>query len=114
MRLGVRSERAVTFEEFHATLTEKEPPAGLSAALRALWFDAKGDWQGAHGLVDDPRTTVEARVHAYLHRKEGDLSNARYWYRHAGATPATGPLDAEWEMLVREQLRGGRRNRETR
>lgn len=111
--MGVRSERAVTLDEFRATLSEGEPPAGLSAALRALWLDAKGDWSGAHGLVDDPRTTEEARVHAYLHRKEGDLSNARYWYRHAGSKPATGPLDVEWETLVREQLRGGRRSRAT-
>ncbi len=95
------------FEEFRDSLASKKPPSGLSKALRALWLDAKGDWGGAHGLVDDPDDSVESRVHAYLHRKEGDLSNARYWYSHAGVKPITTSLDAEWETLVRELLTNG-------
>src|SRR5262245_1742815 len=93
-------------EEFRSTLTRAKPPANLSTPLRALWLDAKGDWNAAHALVDDPDDSVEARVHAYLHRKEGDLSNARYWYAHAGAKPVTGPLEKEWEALVRDLLAG--------
>jgi hypothetical protein len=95
----------MTLDEFRATLAEVEPPAGLGAPLRALWLDAKGDWKGAHALVDDPRNSAEARVHAYLHRKEGDLSNARYWYRHAGVEPVTGSLETEWASLTQGLLR---------
>jgi hypothetical protein len=92
----------MTFEDFRASLaTDGEPPAPLSAPLRALWLDGKGDWAAAHGTVDDLETKAAARVHAYLHRKEGDLDNARYWYRRAGAEPATGSLESEWAELVR-------------
>jgi hypothetical protein len=99
----------MTLDEFRATLADVDPPAGLGAPLRALWLEAKGDWKGAHALVDDPRNSAEARVHAYLHRKEGDLSNARYWYRHAGMEPASGSLEAEWESVVTDLLRRAQR-----
>src|SRR5262245_57930730 len=95
----------MTFDEFRASLkSDGEPPAGLSAPLRALWLDGKGDWAAAHGTVDDLETKAAARVHAYIHRKEGDLDNARYWYRRAGATPVTESLEREWEQLVRTML----------
>ena len=88
----------MTFLEFRASLASRdEPPAGLSAPLRALWLDGKGDWAAAHGTVDDLETTTAARVHAYIHRKEGDLDNARYWYRRAKrAFP--GPEAVEHEI----------------
>jgi len=94
----------MTLAEFRAALALADPPAGLSTALRALWLDGKGEWDAAHRSVDDPDTAEGARVHAYLHRKEGDLSNARYWYDRAGAAPFDGPLEREWESLVRELL----------
>jgi hypothetical protein len=94
----------MTFEEFRATLSGKYVPEDLSTPLRALWLDANDDWTAAHCLVDNPRTKAETRVHAYLHRKEGDLSNARYWYRRASVSPGTGALEDEWESLVRELL----------
>jgi hypothetical protein len=95
---------AMTFEEFCATLRQKYVPENLDTPLRALWLDANDDWSAAHCLVDNPRTKAETRVHAYLHRKEGDLSNARYWYGRASVRPVTGPLEDEWESLVRELL----------
>ena len=99
---------AMTFDAFRASLeTADAPPAALSAPLRALWLDGKGDWAAAHGTVDDLETTDAARVHAYIHRKEGDLDNARYWYSRAGATPFTGSLDDEWAELVRMLLARG-------
>jgi hypothetical protein len=95
----------MTFLEFRASLASSdEPPAHLSAPLRALWLDGKGDWAAAHGTVDDLETKAAARVHAYIHRKEGDLDNARYWYGRAAATPFTGSLEEEWSALVRELL----------
>ncbi len=87
-----------------ASLTAAAPPQDAGLPLRALWWDAKGDWQRAHGCAQDDPGAAGALVHAYLHRKEGDLSNARYWYRRAGRPPHDGTLDAEWQALAEELL----------
>jgi hypothetical protein len=71
-------------EEFKASLVRAEPQDGLSAPLTALWWDAKQDWTRAHALVDEVETTDGMAVHAYLHRKGGQASNAEYWYERAG------------------------------
>ena len=88
-------------DEFKASLASLEPPPGLDMALQALWWDAKGDWDRAHGCAQaneaDPRA---AWVHAYLHRKEGDLANAGYWYRRAGRPIAREEPDAEWVAIA--------------
>lgn len=72
------------------------PPPGLSPALLALWWDARGDWAAAHAAAQDDRSAAGSWVHAYLHRKEGDLGNAAYWYARAGQPVARGALDDEW------------------
>ncbi len=77
---------------------------GFSGALLALWWDAKGDWGKAHEVAQDVEGRDGAWVHAYLHRKEGDLGNAGYWYRQAGQRVATGDLRVEWEAIVGEML----------
>ncbi len=87
-------------EEFRQTLSSQFPPEGLSAPLAALWWDAKGDWTQAHGLVDELETQPGMAVHAYLHRKEGAASNADYWYARAGRKFHREALDAEWVALV--------------
>ena len=94
------------FASFLASLSTATPPAQLQARplLRALWLDKKGDFDGAHTIAQDVETAEGALVHAYLHRKEGDLSNAGYWYRRARVTPVEQSLDAEWEALVRRFL----------
>ena len=92
------------FSRFKATLSADAPPSALSELLRALWLDKKGDFAGAHGIAQDVSGPDGARVHAYLHRKEGDLSNARYWYRRAGCDVPTVSLDAEWQALVESLL----------
>jgi len=74
-------------------------PTG-SPPLRALWFDARGDWNAAHKCVDELSEPDAMWVHAYLHRKEGDLWNAGYWYRRAGRPAATGALEAEWRAIA--------------
>ncbi|RMH76651.1 MAG: hypothetical protein D6681_21405 [Calditrichaeota bacterium] len=94
----------MTLEEFRASLAEDTPPAGLSLLLLALWQEAKGRWDEAHRLAQMDSSTDGARVHAYLHRKEGDLSNAAYWYSRAGRKPANLSLEEEWEQLVNEFL----------
>ena len=90
----------MTMDEFRASVSGAEPPAGLTAPLSALWWDAKGDWARAHGLVDELATPEGMAVHAYLHRKEGQAWNADYWYSRAGRKFHRPVLDAEWEALV--------------
>ena len=87
-------------DEFRASLMLAEPPAGLTAPLAALWWDARGDWARAHGLVDELETPEGMAVHAYLHRKEGEVWNADYWYRRAGRKFHRTTLEGEWEALV--------------
>ena len=91
--------RHVTLDAFRATLAQERPPA-LSPLLVALWHDARGDWERAHETAQDVDTADGAWVHAYLHRKEGDLGNAAYWYRQAAKSVATGPLDEEWTHIA--------------
>jgi hypothetical protein len=91
-------------DAFKASLSAPQPPAGSGELLRALWFDAQGNWDEAHRIAQDVETPDGARVHAYLHRKEGDPANARYWYRSAGVPAESGELAAEWEKLVRHLL----------
>jgi hypothetical protein len=90
----------MTFEEFHRSLEQDEPPDSLSPALVALWHDGRGDWDRAHETAQDIEDKTGSWVHAYLHRKEGDEGNARYWYHRAGVTPASGPLETEWRVIV--------------
>jgi len=90
----------MTVEEFRKSVAEHEPPSGLSVPLAALWWDAKGDWARAHGLVDELESIDGMAVHAYLHRKEGDASNAEYWYRKTGRGFHQEKLEDEWEALV--------------
>ena len=78
--------------------------ATLPPLLQALWQDAHNDWAAAHTLAQDIDTPAAARIHAYLHPKEGDTSNANYWYRRAGHPPQTGPLEAEWTAIAADLL----------
>lgn len=91
--------------EFHASLSADAPPVGLTPALEALWYAAKGDWAKAHDITQPGGSELDW-VHAYLHRVEGDLSNAGYWYRRAGKPASSEPLDQEWTALVQTFLAG--------
>ena len=90
----------MNLNDFKTSLAEFQPRSGLSAPLAALWWDAKGDWARAHALVDELETKVGMAVHAYLHRKEGNVTNADYWYARAGREFHRAGLDAEWAALV--------------
>ena len=93
--------------EFQGSLALDEPPREFSAPLAALWWDAKGDWARAHSLVDELESTEGMAVHAYLHRREGSLSNADYWYRRAGRMYYRAALEGEWQALVQGLLLQG-------
>lgn len=97
----------MTTEEFVASTAAAVPPSGLTPVLVALWHDARGDWDAAHTVAQDVADPDGAWVHAYLHRKEGDLGNATYWYRRAGRPVATGSLQDEWHQIVATLLAAG-------
>jgi hypothetical protein len=85
---------------FRESLSGASPPAGQAPPLAALWHAAKGEWNAAHRLVQDEASAEAAWVHAYLHRVEGDLGNAGYWYRRAGKPVAQGTLEDEWAAIA--------------
>jgi hypothetical protein len=89
----------MNLQEFRNSLSRDSPPAGLSFALGGLWWDAKGDWKRAHESAQQDEGPAGAWVHAYLHRKEGDSSNAAYWYERAGKPPAHSAFEEEWDEI---------------
>jgi hypothetical protein len=95
----------MTLDEFRATLEAADAPADLYAPLRALWEDARGRWDAAHHIAQEVEDETGAWVHAYLHRKEGDLGNASYWYRRAHQPVAHDDLQSEWARIVTALLR---------
>lgn len=97
----------MSFDEFETEVTAGRFPAEVALPLQALWHDARGDWPAAHAAVQDDASKAGAWVHAYLHRREGDLGNAAYWYARAGRPVATGPLAAEWTAIARALLNDG-------
>jgi len=90
----------MTFSEFHSTLSGTKPSASLSSYLQALWYDGKEDWEKAHTIIQDINDHTAAWIHAYLHRKEGDIWNADYWYTRAGKKRPDISLRQEWESIV--------------
>jgi hypothetical protein len=96
--------RELDLQSFKSSINGSRPPDGLSFALQALWWDAKGNWQKAHECAQERNDQAGMRVHAYLHRKEGDQTNAAYWYRRCGKALATNRLEEEWEEIVRALL----------
>lgn len=94
----------MTLTEFKDSLSSQTVPEYLSPALKALWADGVGNWQAAHTFVQDENSRDAALVHAYLHRKEGDDHNARYWYDRAGSSFPEVGLEAEWERLAEQLL----------
>jgi hypothetical protein len=86
--------------KFRSSLALADPPAGLSNYAQALWYAGKGEWDQAHQIVQDIEDSTAAHIHAYLHRQEGDLSNARYWYARAGTRFPQLTLEEEWDALV--------------
>jgi hypothetical protein len=93
--------------DFKASLSGAAPAPGLAAPLAGLWWAAKGSWDQAHRLVQDDAGSDAAWVHAYLHRVEGDLGNAGYWYRQAGKPVANDSLGSEWQRIVSALIEGG-------
>ncbi|MFK7922134.1 MAG: hypothetical protein AB8H47_09265 [Bacteroidia bacterium] len=95
----------MNLESFRQSLAVEDPPIDLSPALKALWYDGNDDWDRAHDIAQDDSCEDGDWIHAYLHRKEGDNWNAKYWYRRAGKTMPDLSLADEWEAIVSVLLR---------
>ena len=96
----------MVIDAFEESLVQPTPPAGLSPAVEALWHERHGDWDRAHKIAQDIAGPEGAWVHAYLHRREGDESNAAYWYGQAGKPVVRGSLDDEWRAMAEVLLKG--------
>jgi hypothetical protein len=97
-----------TLADFRASLSGASPAPDLAAPLAGLWWAAKHQWDNAHRIVQEDSGADAAWVHAYLHRVEGDLGNAGYWYRQAGQPAATDSLETEWERIASALLKAGK------
>lgn len=92
-------------DAFTASIAADTPPTGASSAVQALWWARRGDWARAHECVQAHEGEPDCdSVHAHLHRQEGDLANAGYWYRRAGRPVSQQSLDEEWASLAAEML----------
>jgi len=94
----------MSLPDFKQSLSGSSPPPEVSPYLQSMWHYAKGDWNKAHAIIQNIEDKKGAWVHAYLHRKEGDIGNADYWYRMAGKSRPSGSLENEWENIVKELL----------
>lgn len=95
----------MTLDEFKNSLKEHDPPSGILPALKSLWYDARGDWNKAHFIAQETDDHTGAWVHGYLHRKEGDLDNARYWYSRAARSMPRHSFEKEWEIIAAHLLK---------
>lgn len=94
----------MNLQSFIKSITETTLPVGMTIYLQSLWYDGKGNWEKSHELIQELEDKTAARIHAYLHRKEGDQWNADYWYQRAGKKRPSTSFNQEWEELVTELL----------
>ena len=94
----------MNYDEFVQSTDKKDPPDDLSELLKSLWYERSDSWDTAHRIVQEIPSNAGSAVHAYLHRVEGDLGNAGYWYARAGRDRFGGSIAEEWEALVKENL----------
>jgi hypothetical protein len=94
-----------SLQQFLASL-QGDHPLAISRHLDAVWYGLKGSWERAHKLVQDDTAGDGALVHAWLHRIEGDLENARYWYGQARRAMPASESRQEGEAIAAELLSG--------
>ena len=90
----------MTLDELKATLDQDTPPPGLTEEVRAMWLSSREGWEAGHVIVQEIESAEAAWGHAHLHRIEGDLSNAAYWYRRAGRPACKSSLETEWDEIA--------------
>lgn len=87
-------------DEFNESLGKVFPSSSISPELKSLWHAKKGDWEKAHLIAQDIASSDGSWIHAFLHRWEGDESNARFWYRQAERSMPSITQEEELEMLI--------------
>ena len=92
------------FTDYKNSLSLSSLPDTMSVYLKALWHDAKGDWDKAHNIIQNVPDKTASWIHAYVHLKEGDIWNADYWYNKAGRERPAFSLEEEWEEIVKALL----------
>ena len=90
----------MNFKGFISSLNKDIPPEGISDALSALWYAKKGNWDTSHSIAQKIHNNFGSWVHAVLHRQEGDLSNARYWYNRANKNQSSGSINDELDEII--------------
>ena len=91
----------MNLNQFNLSIAGGQLPEELTPYLTAMWYEKRGDWDQSHRIVQDIETATASWIHAYLHRREGDESNARYWYSRAGRSFPSGlTLDDEWTTIT--------------
>lgn len=100
LRDAVMQSPSMTLSDFQKSLSDPQPPSGLSVPLRGLWYAAKGEWDKAHKTVQDENSPESAWVHAHLHKQEGDISNAGYWYAKSPRNTSRLTLEEEWKQIA--------------
>lgn len=95
----------MNYDEFKKSLSAQNPPEESSPLIESLWYDAQGDWKTAHYIAQGIVSEEAAWIHAYLHRKDGDITNAAYWYNRAKKKIPDGSFEEEWEGIVKSLLK---------
>jgi len=93
------------YEHFIKLTEASQPPHLLTGIQLALWYAYKDNWDMAHRIVQDINTQTASWIHAYLHRVEGDLSNANYWYNRAGKKSSNESLEIELNTIIKSILK---------
>ena len=89
------------YDDFIILTKESKPSNKLAGVHLAIWYAVKDNWDMAHNIVQDINTETAYWIHAYLHRVEGDISNAYYWYNHAKKEPSLASLESELNDIIK-------------
>ncbi len=95
----------MNLDDLKRSVDNDTPPKGISKLCKAMWYDAKEDWDTAHQIAQSVDSRDGSWVHAYLHRKEGDISNASYWYHMAGRKMPQTTSEEEWKEIALELIK---------
>ena len=88
------------YDDFIKFTKESKPSDKLSGVHLAIWYIVKDNWDKAHNIIQDINSETASWIHAYLHRVEGDIDNAHYWYNHASKEPYAESLNSELDDII--------------
>ena len=89
------------YDDFIKLTKKSEPSDNLAGIHLVIWYAVKDNWDMAHNIVQEINTETASWIHAYLHRVEGDISNAHYWYNRARQEPSSESLESELDDIIK-------------